>query len=65
MDKIFMLIVILIIGFWGYLKHIESGNWVAISGNNTIGEYSSYSDCVEGVKTQIDVSVEVFSCSRD
>ena len=47
----FMLIILLIVGFWGYLKYSEdSGNWVATGSNGVIGEYSSYSDCVEGVK---------------
>ncbi len=66
MDKIFMLIVLLIVGFWGYLKYSEdSGMWIAVNNNNVIGEYSSYQECIDGVKSQIDVNVEVFSCSRE
>ena len=66
MDKIFMLIILLIIGFWGYLKYSEdSGSWVALHNDSIIGEYSSYTECIDDVKAQIDVSVEVFSCSRD
>ena len=38
MDKIFMLIILLIIGFWGYLKYSEdSGNWVALHNDSIIG----------------------------
>jgi len=65
MDKIFMLIVLLIIGFWGYLKYTDSEIWVAVSDSNVIGEYSSYSDCLEGVKSQIKVNEQAYSCSRD
>lgn len=67
MDKIFMLIILLIVGFWGYLKYSEdSGNWVATGNAGVIGEYSSYVDCIEGVKsTGLNLEVEVFSCNRD
>jgi hypothetical protein len=65
MDKIFMLIVLLIIGFWGYLKYSDSESWVAVIDSNVIMEYSSYSDCVEGVKSQINVNEQAYSCSRD
>ena len=52
MDKIFMLIVLLVIGFWGYLKYSEdSGMWIAVNNNNVIGEYSSYEECIDGVKS--------------
>jgi hypothetical protein len=52
MDKVFMLIILLIVGFWGFLKYSEdSGNWIATGNNGVIGEYSSYVDCVEGVKS--------------
>ena len=51
MDKIFMLIILLIVGFWGYLKYSEdSGNWIATGNNGVIGEYSNYDDCVADVK---------------
>ena len=51
MDKVFMLIILLIVGFWGYLKYSEdSGNWIATGSNGVIGEYSNYTDCIEGVK---------------
>ena len=67
MDKVFMLILLLIIGFWGYLKYSEdSGNWVATGSNGVIGEYSSYVDCIEGVKaTGMNLEQEVFSCNRN
>ncbi|MAW48674.1 MAG: hypothetical protein CMQ85_01015 [Gammaproteobacteria bacterium] len=67
MDKIFMLIILLIVGFWGYLKYSEdSGNWVATGSAGVIGEYSSYVDCIEGVKsTGLNLEAEVFSCNRD
>ena len=36
MDKVFMLIILLIVGFWGFLKYSEdSGNWIA-TGNNGV-----------------------------
>ena len=67
MDKVFMLILLLIVGFWGYLKYSEaSGNWVATGSNGVIGEYSSYVDCIEGVKaTGMNLEQEVFSCNRN
>jgi len=66
MDKVFMLIILLIVGFWGYLKYSEdSGNWIATGNNGAIGEYSNYDDCVAGVKSKLDVNTEVFSCNRD
>jgi len=67
MDKIFVLIIVLIVGFWGFLKYSEdSGNWVGTGSNGVIGEYSSYIDCIEGVKsTGINLEQEVFSCNRD
>ena len=66
MDKVFMLIILLILGFWGYLKYSEdSGNWVATGSNGVIGEYSNYTDCLEGAKAELDVNVDVFSCNRD
>ena len=44
-----MLIVLLIVGFWGYLKYSEdSGMWIAVNNNNVIGEYSSYEECIDG-----------------
>lgn len=65
MDKVFMLIVILIIGFWGFLKYSESSNWVATNGNGeVIGEYSSYTDCIDDAKAKGIVG-NVFSCNRD
>ena len=46
-----MLIILLIVGFWGYLKYSEdSGNWIATGNNGVIGEYSNYDDCVADVK---------------
>ena len=43
MDKIFVLIIVLIVGFWGYLKYSEdAANWVATSDSGIIGEFSSY-----------------------
>ncbi|MBT3520159.1 MAG: hypothetical protein HOA86_05020 [Gammaproteobacteria bacterium] len=67
MDKVFMLIILLIVVFWGYLKYSEdSGNWVATGSNGVIGEYSNYTDCIEGVKLSgLNLEVEVFSCNRD
>ena len=66
MDKIFMLIILLIVGFWGYLKYSEdSGNWIATGNNGVIGEYSNYDECVADVKSKFDVNTEVFSCNRD
>tara|TARA_B100001778_G_C18472989_1_gene576703 strand:+ start:513 stop:716 length:204 start_codon:yes stop_codon:yes gene_type:complete len=67
MDKVFMLILLLIVGFWGYLKYSEdSGNWVATGSSGIIGEYSSYVDCIEGVKaTGMNLEQEVFSCNRN
>ena len=51
MDKIFMLIILLIIGFWGYLKYSEdSGNWVALHNDSIIGEYSYYTVCIDDLK---------------
>ena len=42
MDKIFVLIIVLIVGFWGYLKYSEdAANWVATSDSGIIGEFSS------------------------
>ena len=50
MDKIFVLIIVLIVGFWGYLKYSEdAANWVATSDSGIIGEFSSYDECVEAV----------------
>ena len=65
MDKIFILIILLIIGFWGYLKYSDMPNWIALHNDSIIGEYGSYTECIDDVKKQINVSVEVFSCSRD
>ena len=53
MDKVFMLIILLIVGFWGYLKYSEdSGNWVATGSNGVIGEYSNYTDCIKELNCQ-------------
>lgn len=66
MDKVFILIVTLIVGFWGYLKYSEdAGNWVAMSAESVIGEYGSYDECVAGAKSKIDINVEPYSCSRN
>ena len=66
MDKVFMLIVLFIVGFWGYLKYSDdTGNWVATSSSCVIGEYGSYDECVDGAKSQIDITVESYSCSRN
>lgn len=67
MDKVFMLIILLIVGFWGFLKYSEdSANWIATGSNGVIGEYSTYDDCVEGVKaTGMNLEQEVFSCNRN
>ncbi|MFL2549656.1 MAG: hypothetical protein ACJ0QX_05455 [Gammaproteobacteria bacterium] len=67
MDKIFALIIVLIVGFWGYLKYSEdAANWVATSDSGIIGEFSSYDECVEGVKAAgLNMEQEVFSCNRD
>ena len=68
MDKITAVIILLIIGFWGYLKFYHGAeSWVAMmnDGSGELGSFSSYSECVDGVKSQIDVETVSYICTRD
>ncbi|MEG3592374.1 MAG: hypothetical protein VX354_03650 [Pseudomonadota bacterium] len=74
MDKVFILVLIAVVGFWAYLKvyHVDgtgmaSGDWVAVVGSEgdekTIGTFSSYDDCVEAALGSSEKG-SVYSCSQ-
>ncbi len=63
MDKVFALIVLIVICFWGFLKYAEGGSdWVAMQNGVNLGNYTSYSECIEGVKLKGEINTS-YSCS--
>jgi len=74
MDKVFIIVIIAVVGFWTYLKmyHVDgtgmaSGDWVAVVGSagneKEIGTFSSYDDCVEAALGSSEKG-SVYSCSH-
>ena len=74
MDKLVTaVIVVVVVGFFvwlyqspsGDMMHAQSqeGMWVATVDGQAMGSFTSYHDCVVGMKSRINVETTVYSCS--